>query len=180
MHAHFSLASMFYLSRNFVQVYKSVTADGETRRYDGLGDGILNHDDRVLFTHEFLQSYWDQSTNGRISGKGYFRSIASSWKKALKPFKGDTLTTGQHTLATGQLARARARAFSQMHAHWSTFVCLLSSHMRTRVSHALVYGCSHTLVLTTLLSACRNPDCRRKARTSQSAQSCRRILAKLL
>ena len=70
------------------KVFNGVRDSGEIVPYDGVHDGILNRDDKILFTHEFLQGYWNQSTNGRISGKGYFRSVVRQWKKDLSAFEG--------------------------------------------------------------------------------------------
>jgi hypothetical protein len=55
----------------------------EKKPYDGINQGILNMNNKYLFTHELLREGLNVQDNGRISIKGFFRAKLSLWKSSI-------------------------------------------------------------------------------------------------
>jgi hypothetical protein len=74
------------------QVYNSRNVDGTLKYYDGSDDAVLNVNGKVLFTHEFLYAFLDQSGDGRLSFAGYWRASVTGWQRNLSYY----LDSGVH------------------------------------------------------------------------------------
>jgi hypothetical protein len=58
-------AALLFTSTAVIVVY--IPAD---REYDGNSEGILNLNNRVLFSWDLLESYWDKFKRGSVSYTG--------------------------------------------------------------------------------------------------------------
>jgi hypothetical protein len=62
--------------------------NGQNSPYDGVNDGILNFNGKVLFTHELLQDCLNQQDNGRVSFKGFWKGKVASFMRSAKGLRG--------------------------------------------------------------------------------------------
>lgn len=74
-------------------MYNSIGEDGNLIYYDGIDDALLNVDGKILFTHEFLQGFLDQSGEGRLSFSGYWRAQVKLWKSNFAYFSAADIAT---------------------------------------------------------------------------------------
>lgn len=63
-----------------VKVYARIEK-GVWQDFDGSDIGVLNFSDTLLFTHELLQQFWDQSCASRTTHKGWIRGVIDGWKR---------------------------------------------------------------------------------------------------
>lgn len=65
--------------------------DGDDNKvpFDGRDLGILNFNNTILFTHEFLHEFLDLSCNNRVSHRGYIRTKVEGWTRSLLTVQSD-------------------------------------------------------------------------------------------
>ena len=63
-----------------VKVYGRIE-DGVWHDFDGSDIGVLNFSDTLLFTHELLQQFWDQTCASRTTHKGWIRGVVNGWRR---------------------------------------------------------------------------------------------------
>ena len=65
--------------------------DGDDNKvpFDGRDLGILNFNNTILFTHEFLHEFLDLSCNNRVSHRGYIRTKVEGWARSLNTLQSD-------------------------------------------------------------------------------------------
>lgn len=64
----------------YVATYARVE-NGVFLEFDGVDLGILVFSRKLLFTHEFLQEFWDQTCESRNTHKGWIRGKMKGWKR---------------------------------------------------------------------------------------------------
>ena len=63
-----------------VKVYGRIE-DGVWHDFDGSDIGVLNFSDTLLFTHELLEQFWDQTCASRTTHKGWIKGVVNGWKR---------------------------------------------------------------------------------------------------
>ena len=58
---------------------KGTRCHDDWRDFDGLERGVLNFNNKILFTHEFLQEFLTLSCQNRMTHRGFIRSKIEVW-----------------------------------------------------------------------------------------------------